>query len=290
MTRLDRILIPLDGSERSEQALSLAKAIAKGAQTALLQVARSRDELAGAGSYLEGLAERGSETLVREAKDSADQITAEAERGEFDLVVLTTRGSGLRRWFRKSVSERVMRRASVPVLIAKPGARALPATGPRRILVPLDGSERAERVLPWVAELARVHDAEVMLLTAVRAEVDFNAQTCVEDLSAARKAALEALAGHAADLAREGVSAGLRVTFGLGQPAQTILDVAEELEVDLVAVTSEGRSGLSRLVIGSVAEELVGRSPVPVLLVPKRAQAERRSATASVSRLPASAH
>ena len=133
----------------------------------------------------------------------------------------------------------------------------------RRILVPLDGSALAEAVLPRVTELAKSIGAEVLLLRVAIAHVFPGVDPTEEEVRVVRGAEeyVEAMAGK---LAEKGIP--VRAAVRYGKPAAEIIEHIAANEVDLVAMSTHGRSGLSRLVMGSVAEEVVRNAEVPVLL------------------------
>lgn len=139
----------------------------------------------------------------------------------------------------------------------------------KKILIPLDGSELAESVLPHVRALAECTGAEIVLLRVaiVPAEAYLFADPTVtfniRDNTEAE--AQSYLLGKAAELK----GAGLKVTaeVGVGPVGQTILDFAKNIHADLIAMSTHGRSGLPRLVIGSVADDVMRNSHIPVLLV-----------------------
>ncbi|MBI2368853.1 MAG: universal stress protein [Deltaproteobacteria bacterium] len=139
-----------------------------------------------------------------------------------------------------------------------------------RLLVPLDGSEVAEVVLPFAESLAGPLDLQITLVRVVEplrhvpAEgaylVNYN-QVLVEQEKEAR-AYLEEVQGR---LQRRGLKAAAEVRTGL--PAEVILEVAAERKADVIAMCTHGRTGLKRLLFGSVAQQVLSRSPLPVLLV-----------------------
>ncbi len=140
----------------------------------------------------------------------------------------------------------------------------------RRILVPLDGSPLAEAILPQVTGLSHALGAEVILLRVALAHtfpgVD-PIHLADEEVRVVEEA--EAYLATAAErLVREGVNAKTAVRYG--QPAAEIIDHAAVEKADLVAMSTHGRSGLSRLVMGSVAEEVVRKAKIPVLLLRAR--------------------
>lgn len=138
----------------------------------------------------------------------------------------------------------------------------------KKILVPLDGSTWSEAVLPHVRVLAREQQAEVALLrisTAalhVYSEVPFNYAELIERDIADCKRYVEAIAES---LRKEGITVATSVVDGY--VAESILDYAEQNKVDLIAMSTHGRSGVRRMLLGSTADRVVHGARTPVLLV-----------------------
>lgn len=142
----------------------------------------------------------------------------------------------------------------------------------KRILVPLDGSELSESVLPHVAALAQCTGAEVILLRVVSVPAyepvfgeALHSPIAPRDQVDPRSHAEGYLQRVSYDYFPRGVNVKCEVTGG--PVADSILDYAEGAQADLIAMSTHGRSGLARLVIGSVAEQIVQRSHLPVLLI-----------------------
>ncbi len=132
----------------------------------------------------------------------------------------------------------------------------------RTILVPLDGSPLAECAVPYAETVARASGAQTVLLRAVVAHTVLGAGP--EDEATVVREAETYLSEVAARLSdRSGV---WTATF-YGEPAEAIIEEIRLREADLVVMATHGRSGLGRLMYGSVAEAVLGRGPVPVLLV-----------------------
>jgi nucleotide-binding universal stress UspA family protein len=139
-----------------------------------------------------------------------------------------------------------------------------------RILVPLDGSETAEAVLPAAQALAGPLGAELVVLRVVEpltaVEAVATAGVVAPDTLFLRELEAKEYLGRVRErLAR----AGLRVRAELrrGQAAPEILAAVADTQADLVAMSSHGRSGLGRLLFGSVAQAVLARATVPVLVV-----------------------
>lgn len=135
----------------------------------------------------------------------------------------------------------------------------------RRVIVPLDGSEFAEAMLPHATEFGRRLDAEILLLRAVRSVYELASETghlgrtdfVEEDQKAERREAEQYLAATREALQADGdVRVNVRIVEG--PPVRAILDVvAEEPAGSLVMMSTHGRGGLSRLALGSVADQVV---------------------------------
>lgn len=139
----------------------------------------------------------------------------------------------------------------------------------KKILVPLDGSKVAEGVLPHAKSLAYSEGAELILLTvAANPAMDFVfsdpglAESAVQEQEEKSKNYIIAIED---DLK----SAGFRVStlMRVGSVAETILGVAEEVQADVIAMSTHGRTGAARWLLGSIAERVVHNSKVPVLLI-----------------------
>ncbi len=134
----------------------------------------------------------------------------------------------------------------------------------KRIVVPLDGSALAEAILPQVMEFARTLGAELLVLRVAFAHVFPGVDATKEEVETVRQAE-EYVGGVAAQLADAGLA--VRTSVRYGKPAVEIVSHVVDNHADFVAMSTHGRSGLSRLVMGSVAEAVVRNAGVPVLLV-----------------------
>ncbi len=146
----------------------------------------------------------------------------------------------------------------------------------RRVLVPLDGSPLAETVLPFIMQIAGPLDIEVVLLRVIPAVRESASSVAVPDQEASKVDAEEYLAPLAVELRNKGVR--VQTMVRRGTPADEIITTAGEAGADLVAMTTHGRSGLGRLVFGSVAEVVLRRAALPVFLMrATEADVERRA-------------
>jgi len=143
----------------------------------------------------------------------------------------------------------------------------------KKILVPLDGSKRAETILAHVEELAQRFESEVILLEIVKAEVVYTSiNTGVLDIDLQQKimdektkGAKSYLSGLEGELREKGISA--RSLVEIGSVVQTIIKIADRESTDLIALASHGRTGLSHVFYGSVAAGVLHRVDRPLLLV-----------------------
>ncbi|HET9911237.1 MAG TPA: universal stress protein [Anaerolineales bacterium] len=139
----------------------------------------------------------------------------------------------------------------------------------RKILVPLDGSKVAEGVLPHAKALAYSEGAELILLTvSANPALDFAfsdpglAQSAIQEQEERSKKYIDGIENG---LKAAGFKTSSLLRFG--SVAETILEVAEELQVDAIAMSTHGRTGPARWLLGSIAERVVHSSKVPVLLI-----------------------
>ncbi len=286
---LDKILVPLDGSPMAEGILTHVRRllVRRDAEVRLLRVIPER-VVEGAAWFPEEPAETVQKHLERvrdvlaiqgvsvhaevRVGDPAEKILKVAHDLDPSLIAMSTHGrSGPARWLLGSVAERVLRHARHPLLLANPMAftegekpRELKF---RRLLVPLDGSEMAARVLPLVESFAKIYESEVVLLHVVPVPVIAEGPLPYAGIPVlpTKEDAAATLEPQREALARSGIPARVSVLFG--GAAAGILDAVTNEKADLVAMTTHGRTGLSRWVLGSVAEKVIRHSSSPVLVL-----------------------
>ncbi len=141
----------------------------------------------------------------------------------------------------------------------------------QRMLLPLDGSKRAERAIPIAARIARASGGSLILLRVVGTQIEFG--TYITEPSVLIQEALELDLTRAIDylarIKRSNELTGIEATVEVrsGGAAQTILDVAQMRHVDLIVMCSHGETGFRRWVLGSVAQQVTRHSPLPVLVL-----------------------
>jgi nucleotide-binding universal stress UspA family protein len=283
------ILVPLDSSRFSEQALPLAAALAGrlGAELRLLhvhdplfgeirEIVTRREEV-----HLGELARRldreaGGRVATARRLGKVDEELPRfiAEEG-IDLVVMTTRGwGGAGRDGLGSVAEATLRSAAVPVLLSRPyedGAPRPDGTTIEHVLVPLDGSELAEATLEHAAAVGG-EGARYSLVRVVPAPVPWD-PTAVSFGWSLDEVGIEALRAEALDYLEQvadTLAGRVRrvdtVVLLEPEPAESILDFADRNDVDLIAIATHGRGGIRRHALGSVAERVLRGAAVPILV------------------------
>jgi len=133
----------------------------------------------------------------------------------------------------------------------------------KRILVPLDGSEVAESILPYVENLATTHQSKVVLLRVALAHTLPGQDEVKAEVEVVREAE-DYLKGVEERLKKEGFDVESHVRYG--RDAEEIVDFCHEPDIDAVAMFTHGRTGVGRWLLGSVAEKVVRHCPLPVVL------------------------
>jgi nucleotide-binding universal stress UspA family protein len=300
-----RVLVPLDGSELAEVVFVYAKELAGrlGLDLVLLHI-YSPDEAASV-PMRRAYVERAAEIIKRQSEEArekagikpgvkavnvrgelapgypAEEILRYADENGIDLILMATHGrSGIKRWTMGSVADKVLRASKVPVWLIRAGIPqeiVYDKWPTRTILVLLDGSELAESVLPHVEAVAKQRGAElvdVILLSvcepallpsyypaAMPLNWDDNVARCKRSNGE-----------YLAKIEKRLKEAGLRVRSEVlaGKPAEAIVDYVSKNSVNLIVMSTHGRSGPSRWVLGSVAEKVLLGVSSPILLVRPR--------------------
>ncbi len=284
----NKIVVPLDGSEVAEQALPYVRSLAVGLKTPVELVrayAGDTDNWAKAIDYVTKVAQ-GLEAFVpvtftvREGHP-VDVIVEVGGQHLSTLILMATHGrSGLARWAMGSVADKVLHTAQNPLMLvrAQKDAEAARQMEIKNIILPMDGSPIAEQALPLTATIARSLGAKVYPTWVVPPApafygdyVAYSPETYQMLYQDTEKAAGEYLAKVETRLREAGVDQVENKVL-LGSPAAAIVDLTEEIPNSLVTMTTHGRSGMGRFVLGSVADRVVGYSKCPVLLI--RAQME----------------
>lgn len=300
-----RMLVPLDGSAFAEHAVPVAVALARRRRPAaavidLVHVRPPRASAANAPRHdarldediqrrthdrIAGLADRLSREEGSPTKavvlhgDVTDAIHAYVATSGAEIVVMTTHGRGgfSRAWL-GSVADALVRRLTIPLLLVRPDTEGTPGVREpifRRVLVPLDGSSRAQAILDRVLALGVPDGTELLLLTIVttRGTVDpfpgLTSMLDTEELAHRAEEEKVRAGAHLEQVAGSLHGSGARVTIHVvahDGVASGILGFARESAVDIIALSTRVRSRTERLLLGSVADKVLRGATVPVLV------------------------
>lgn len=213
--------------------------------------------------------------------DAALTIVDVAIALDADLIAMTTHGrSGVRRWTLGSVAERVLQQTSLPILLVRHETSSTDSL--KHLLVPLDGSPLAEAVLPHAVEIAQATDATILLLHVIQAIDPTNQrllfQTKAEAESLVHQWVVEGesyLEKVGYGLAAQGIRYETRVR--VGDPDRVICATTIDAGIDLVVMSTHGRTGVRRWIYGSVANKVLRGLDSPLLLLRSRPEDEATS-------------
>ncbi|MFC7073167.1 universal stress protein [Halovenus rubra] len=283
----ENILLPFDGSDGSTEILHHASEVAHWSDATIhvLYVAdTARDSVTVVeNDTIDVLVEKGYDIVEEAAKtldtvglsyetdvvqgNPAPTIVDYAERYDQDLVVMPTHGrTGLPRHLLGSVSEKVVRLSSVPVLTVRMQPDETLQFPYEHILIPTDGSDAATRAAKHTLSLAASSDATVHILSVVDdAALGLDVRSTV-DSNESEQAATEAVEAIASEANARGITDITRHVEH-GTPIETLLDCIESNDIHAVGMGTTGRQGTDRILFGSVAEKTVRSAPVPVVTI-----------------------
>jgi nucleotide-binding universal stress UspA family protein len=292
----ERILVPLDRSPLAECVLPHVVALARSldSQLMLLHVLSPSDRQGGlravdaldsqlrravAESYLEGVRARLQEVgVAAQTKvidgDAAEQILTLARENQIGLAILSSHGrSGLSGWNVSSVVQKVIMRAPISLMIVRayqPAQPDLAGLRYRRVMVPLDGSVRAESVLPLATTLARAEAQVVLAHVVQRPQMPRRTPPSQEDSDLAdrivernRSEAEQYLETVRAQLPSTAVETRLLIS---NHAAAALHELAEQENADLVLLCAHGYSGELRWPYGGMAVSFVAYGSSPLLI------------------------
>jgi len=296
-----RILIPLDGSKTAEKVLPYARHLAAALKLpvellAVIDIAEMATHMAAEkAGFLSTLIEdgiRNSENYLRSAANTfaganvkctvekgcaEESIVEHAAKDQNTLITMATHGrSGMNRFLLGSVAEKVLRSSKNPLLLirAVEEAKAEGEAAVKSVIVPLDGSDLAESVLPPALELAKSLGAEIVLFRAYN--IPYGAYSTGDGfydpvnldalLASVKDEATEYLARKTDELKRSGM-ANVSFVAKEGFSADEIIAFARETKDGMIAMCTHGRSGVKRFVLGSVTESVARHSADPVLVL-----------------------
>jgi nucleotide-binding universal stress UspA family protein len=285
----ENILLPFDGSDGAAEVLHHAAEIAHWADATIrvLYVAdTNRDSVTVVEGHTVDVLEREGRDVVEEAAKTLETLGASyrtdvvqgnpaptiveyAEEYDQDLIVMPTHGrEGVSRYLVGSVSEKVVRLSSVPVLSVRMQPDEMLTFPYETVLVPTDGSGAATHAADHLLEFAGALDATVHVLSVVDDSAlgpDVRSAIAGKESEQAAGEAVDAVVSAAE---AHGVTDVVRHVEH-GRPTEVIFDCIEANDVHAVGMGTTGRRGTDRILLGSVAEKTVRSAPVPVMTVAK---------------------
>jgi len=290
-----RILVPLDGSAAGEEVLPYAEEIAGrlGSQIILACVTESPQETDNQlwSSYLEKMVaatRHGAKDFIPEGEkrrikvssallsgNPAQEIIEYADKQDISLILMSARGESAAdtRWNLGSVADKVLRATTRPVALIRirgtpPDRRNIT----RRVLVPLDGSKCAEQIIPYVQEFAAKRTAEIFLLQVVEASYGMWSPegysvigyggTQVDEIKSGVEKYLKSI-----ELSLKKKGLRVKTVVRVGVVADEIIKAADDIKATIVAMTTHGRTGLTRWAFGSVTDRVLHGGYHPMILV-----------------------
>lgn len=296
-----RLLVPTDGSDQLHTALPLVRRLASrsGAGVVLVcvespvvnmgDVIDNRRALEGHAEKV-GLLEQSIEELQREGIEAhydvefgrpEHGIDHAAKRHDSDLIVMTPHlREGFEAVLHPSITARMFSSAPAPLLIVPERVAGATRAGlldepDAVIVVPLDGSALAERALPFAVTLAAEYQRGLQLVRVVPPPRDSSAYADAYERPQPRfqGAVHEArhYLGALQTSMRKATGLAVDIEVTVGEPAQEIVDIAAEYPTNLIVMSTHGHGTLSRMLLGSVATEVMRQTSVPALIVPPHA-------------------
>jgi nucleotide-binding universal stress UspA family protein len=280
MARYQNILVCVDGSEESLHALQEALKLTDSRGLAAVSVAPpyEGDLRVMGGEQLKTLMREPCDTALGKSQEMADKagkaiktacvigtphdgIVDFAESENCDLIVMGAKGHGfLERVLLGSVTRRVIGFTKRDVLVIPPHADL----GWKKVMLATDGSENSQPAGNRALELAQAYGAELTVLSILElpSRLGGNVREVLAELIKDREGMLAEVRAQA-----EALGIKTQCFTSQGYPARTIVAEAQKQGVNLIVMGSHGRTGLTRLLMGSVTERVIGMAPCPVLVV-----------------------
>jgi len=292
-----KMLVPLDGSRLSEVVFPYAKDLAArlGLDITLLHVHSSKESetMPLHQAYIEhkaqiikrqlrewqkriggGLEDRKLQVHGELARGyPPEEIICYAEENNIDLILMATHGrSGVRRWVLGSVADKILCVSSIPIwLIRASTAESVPYDKwpQRTLLVPLDGSVLAEKVLPHVKVLAKQPGMPAVNVVLLRVdEPPTTSGHYFRNIPESREEIEQYLANVETQLKRSKIKVQSEISSG--DPAEQIVSYGQENPFSIIVMSTHGHSGMSRWLYGSVATKVLEHAATPIFLVRPR--------------------
>jgi nucleotide-binding universal stress UspA family protein len=202
----------------------------------------------------------------------ADTLIGYAKRHRVDLIVMRSHGrTGFARAWFGSVADALIRESGIPVLVVKATSVATAledGLAVKRILVPLDGSLLSEQSIEPAIALARINGASITLLRVVTPSRKPNGelQSAIGPAPASEVSQDQRYLNSCLGGLERSLTVNRRIVIADDVPA-AILETAEAIEADLIAMSTRGRGAIKRVTSGSVADRVVRESPVSTMVI-----------------------
>ncbi len=289
----ERILIPLDGTEIAEVAIPYVEEVASkfGSEVILYHTygREYREQKHIYENYLDRLADTVKKNIRKEgaagfkvttkvgAGEPADNICHLVEKDRIDLIIMTSvSASGIKiSKMLGSVTDHVCRTAPIPVLLVRPQDVLRIESKKQlinRILIPLDGSDFSKQALPVAEAVATKLKVPIIVFQMVQSSYPYVSSDFVSKIDYSKlgqgeeQMVREEMAALAQKLTANGLVAVAEVSSGT-DAANEIIQTTKDSDIDLIVMSSHGRSGLGRWLLGSVAEKVLRYGETPLLLV-----------------------
>jgi nucleotide-binding universal stress UspA family protein len=288
----NKILIPLDGSGAAEIVLPYAAEIAAKLDSEITLVSISESSATDIDhlyrSYLEHLTGQVRNQLKEYGAKEGLEVKSEVLLGipsdeiarcatEYDVGLIAMASSGRPGHgplLLGNITPKIIRSTDRPLLLIRVSASSEALQQKRlvkKILIPLDGSKVGETAIRHTEALAKALGAELVLIQIIEPVVAWAgfegtmSYAAPQDEESMKSAAIAYLSGVAKPLKESGLSTSIAI--GFGSSADQIIDYAEANNIDLIAISSHGRSGIGRWLFGSVTSKLLRAADTPVLVV-----------------------
>ena len=278
------ILVPLDGSGYGKSVLPYVKELAPrfGSKVYVLGVgigSKQRRVNRLLGEYINDVANNlridniEVEPVILYGRP-ADEILIFTEENDIDLIIMAThRRGGMARWWVGSVAENVVSEACASVLLVRSNhleeIETMKKSTLLNILAPLDGSDIGEAALSHAEALAMETGASLSLLQVIPPPGGLEAKIFGSEFRRLVKAMHDSGEEYLGSVAERLTKKGVKTTYKViaGDPAHMIVEHINDEKVSLVAMSTHGRTGIARWILGSVADKVLHEAEVPMFLV-----------------------
>ncbi len=281
MFKKGKVLLATDFSENAEKLIdSLVKLKDLGIENVLILQVLENDF--GSPEAME-YAKKADKNLLKNSKKKAEEIGMNAsiivkegkpyieiiktaEKENCQLILLASHGGGIiKEIFLGSNTRNIIRKSKVPVFIEKfrdkNNSKEIAVDNIQKILLPLDFSSSTDQVLEMVKKMSKPSE-EIILTSIIESSND------LQDLNEKKEITEKKLKDIQNKLRTDNISSSYDIEVRHGDPAQNIIEIAEEKGSDLIVISTKGKGSLKELLIGSTAVKVAEKSPIPVLLVP----------------------